>query len=64
MSHSELSEQLQSMVGVAVLDSSAKMFLIEGVQSDLDQAARTADGWQLVPQTFTPLPNPRKKLRD
>jgi hypothetical protein len=62
MSPSEVTEHLQGMAGVAVLDSSAKMFLIEGNQSDLELAAQSMRGWQLIPEQFTPLPNPRKKV--
>ena len=59
---SEATEHLRGMAGVAVLDSSSKMFLIEGSQADLELAAQGMKGWQLIPERFTPLPNPRKKV--
>ena len=62
MSPSDVTEHLQAIEGVAVLDSSSKMFLIEGSPSDLELAAQSMNGWLLVPERFTPLPNPRKKL--
>lgn len=62
MSPSEVTQHLQDIAGVAVLDSSSKMFLIEGSQSDLELAAQSMSGWQLIPEHFTPLPNPRKKI--
>jgi hypothetical protein len=62
MSPAEVTEHLQSMADVVVLDSSAKMFLIEGNQPDLELAVQSMAGWQLTPERFTPLPNPRKKI--
>ena len=58
----ELIEQLRSFTGIAVLDSSPRMFLLEGSQADLDRAMRKIAGWRLVPETMTPLPDTRVKL--
>lgn len=59
----ELTERLRCTDGVTVLDSSPKMFLLEGRKPDLDRAVRNVSGWQLVPETFTPLPDPHAKLK-
>ena len=39
------------------------MFLLEGSKPDLDRAVRNVSGWQLVPETLTPLPDPDAKLK-
>ena len=38
------------------------MFLIEASQSDLELVAQSMNGWQLIPEQFVPVPNPRKKI--
>ncbi len=58
----ELTERLREIAGIKVLDSSARMFLLEGSQPDLDRAVKDIAGWQLIPESFTPLPDPRPKL--
>lgn len=63
MSISEVTERLHGSAGIAVLDTSSKMFLIEGAKSDIERATQNLDGWKLIPETSTPLPDTRKKLR-
>ena len=58
----ELTERLREIAGIKVLDSSARMFLLEGKQPDLDRVVKDLTGWQLIPESFTPLPDPRPKL--
>lgn len=57
----ELTERLREIAGIKVLDSSARMFLLEGSRADLDCAVKDLAGWQLIPESFTPLPDPRPK---
>ena len=57
----ELTERLREIAGIKVLDSSARMFLLEGKQPDLDRVVKDLAGWQLTPESFTPLPDPRPK---
>ena len=63
MSPSLVAGRLQSRAGIAVLDATSKMFLIEGAKADIELATQNLEGWQLIPETSTPLPNTRKKLR-
>lgn len=58
----ELTKRLRSIAGIRVLDSSTKMLLLEGNQSDLEREVLDLPGWQLIPETTTPLPDPRPKL--
>ncbi len=44
MSPSEVTEHLQGRAGIAVLDTSSKMFLIEGAKSDIELAAQDLKG--------------------
>lgn len=62
MSPAEVTEHLHDMEGVVVLDRSSKMFLIEGSKSDMEVVAQSMNGWQLIPERFAPLPNPRKRI--
>ena len=63
MSPAQVTEHLQGSAGIAVLDTSSKMFLIEGAKSAIELATRNLEGWKVVPETSTPLPDTRKKLR-
>lgn len=58
----ELARHLRSIAGVKVLDSSPRMFLIESAKPALEQMAEKLSGWQIVPESFTPLPDPRPKI--
>jgi hypothetical protein len=63
MSPAQVTEYLQGSAGISVLDTSSKMLLIEGAKSDIELATRNLEGWKVVPETSTPLPDTRKKLR-
>jgi hypothetical protein len=50
--------------GTEVLDHSDRMLLVEGVQDELEAAARALDGWVLTPEKIISIPDPRKKIKD
>ncbi len=58
----ELARHLRTVAGVKVLDSSPRMFLIESGKPAIDQISEQLSGWQIVPESFTPLPDPRLKI--
>jgi hypothetical protein len=59
---SGLPEYLHAMRGVTVLDESPRMLLVDGPAKALNAAVRRYQGWELVPEGFTPLPDTRVKI--
>lgn len=51
------------MQGVTVLDESPRMLLVDGPAEALNAAVRRFQGWELVPEGFTPLPDTRVKIK-
>lgn len=50
--------------GITVLDnSSPRMLLVEGDQSELKALVASMPGWIMAPEQTIPLPDPRQKLR-
>ena len=43
-------------------DSSARMLLVEGIESDVRPLVEKMGGWILVPETFTKRPDPRVRI--
>jgi hypothetical protein len=56
--------RLSNVPGTEVLDHSDRMLLVEGVQDELEAAARALDGWVLTPEKIISIPDPRKKIKD
>ncbi|HXD40185.1 MAG TPA: hypothetical protein VN649_06460 [Ramlibacter sp.] len=57
-----LAERLHAMPGVTVLDESPRMLLVDGPAAALKAAVRDFQGWEIVPEGFTPLPDTRVKI--
>jgi len=58
-----LHAHLQTLAGVQVLDASARMMLVDAPQEVLQQAVGAHQGWEMAPETITPLPDTRVKIR-
>ena len=58
-----LSARLGAAAGVKVLDESPRMLLVEGSRPALDRALKDIEGWEVIPETTTPLPDPRPRIR-
>lgn len=58
-----LGAQLGAAVGVTVLDESPRMLLVEGSRAALDRALQGIEGWEITPETSTPLPDTRTRIR-
>jgi hypothetical protein len=58
-----LHAHLQTLAGVQVLDASARMMLVDAPQDVLQQAVGAHQGWEMAPETITPLPDTRAKIR-
>ncbi|MBA3773270.1 MAG: hypothetical protein H0X13_12530 [Ramlibacter sp.] len=61
-SGSNLPEHLNSVVGVTVLDASPLMVLVDAPRETLARAMKQYQGWEIIPETLTPLPDTRVKL--
>lgn len=57
-----LPEKLQHTRGVKVIDASPRMVLVDAAQSTLKKVVAQFDDWEMVPETFTPVPDTRVKL--
>ena len=58
-----LPAHLDSLAGVKVVDASPRMVLVDASRAVITQAMKQIDGWEIVPETLTPLPDTRAKLR-
>lgn len=58
-----LALQLQQGHGVQVLDQSPRMLLVCADAAALAAALQACSGWQLMPETTTPRPDPRPRVR-
>lgn len=54
---------LQQGRAVQVLDQSPRMLLVCGDAAALAAALQACNGWQLMPETTTPRPDPRPRVR-
>jgi hypothetical protein len=55
--------RLQDGHGVRVLDRSPRMLLVAGAAADLSKALLGSAGWSLSPETSTPLPGPKARIK-
>lgn len=62
LSPSNLSQHLDSVVGVTVLDVSPRMVLVDASQAALAKAMKQFADWEIIPETLTPMPDTRVKL--
>lgn len=54
-------ERISSTAGVSVIDTTARMVLVEASAADGSQLASTLAGWVCVPEQTVPLPDPRPR---
>lgn len=52
----QLQARLENTAGVRVIDASPRMLLVCGPRAAIEQAAGHFPGWQLIPETHSPLP--------
>lgn len=62
-SATSLPEHLKTFEGVKVLDASARMVLVDAPRATLARALEQYGDWEIIPETQTPLPDTRVKLR-
>lgn len=58
----ELPRHLDATAGVQLLDESPRMLLVDASRKTLDRAMKGYSGWEVVPETFTALPDPRVQI--
>jgi hypothetical protein len=58
-----LHAHLQALALVKVLDASPRMMLVEAPREVLEQAVGAHAGWEIAPESFTPLPDTRAKVK-
>lgn len=58
-----LAEALTGLRGVQVLDRTPRMLLVSGPRPAVEGAMHAFDGWVLAPETMTPLPDPKPRLK-
>lgn len=58
----ELPRHLDATAGVQVLDESPRMLLVDASRKALDRAMQGYSDWEVVPETFTALPDPRARI--
>ena len=54
-------ERISSTAGVSVIDTTARMVLVEASAADSSRLADTLAGWVCVPEQTVPLPDPRPR---
>lgn len=57
-----LPRHLDATAGVQVLDETPRMLLVDASRKVLDRALKGYSDWEVVPETFTPLPDPRVQI--
>ena len=58
-----LEQRLRKSHGVQVLDRTPRMLLVGGERAELELALHGCRGWTLMPESTTPLPDPRPRLK-
>ncbi|MBL8361805.1 MAG: hypothetical protein JNN18_15035 [Rubrivivax sp.] len=58
-----LAEALSGQRGVRVLDRTPRMLLVTGPRPAVEGAMHAFAGWVLAPETMTPLPDPKPRLK-
>jgi hypothetical protein len=58
-----LHAHLQALAGVQVIDASPRMMLVDAPEDVLQEAVGAHQGWVMAPETTTPLPDTRAKLK-
>jgi hypothetical protein len=58
-----LKAHLDTAAGVKVLDESLRMLLVEGSRAALDRALENIEDWDVIPESTTPLPDPKPRVR-
>ncbi|MDE2613688.1 MAG: hypothetical protein KGL78_09625 [Burkholderiales bacterium] len=58
-----LTARLRVCASVQVLDRSPRMLLVAAEESELAAALQGCRGWSMVPETITPRPDPRPRVK-
>ena len=56
--------RIRELPQARIIDTSARMLLVEAPLSSLSALARAMPAWTITAEQFVPLPNPRPKLAD
>lgn len=55
--------RIRSLSDAQIIDSTPRMLLIEAPDQELKSALSSMSEWIVTEETYTPLPDPRPKLR-
>jgi hypothetical protein len=58
-----LPDELGSLKGVTIIESSPRMVLVDAPAKVLERAMQEFSDWMVIPETFTPVPDTRPKLK-
>jgi hypothetical protein len=56
-------EKIRAAPNLKVIDESPRMMLVEADEEAAHASVNNMDGWTVSPETMTPLPDTRKKIR-
>jgi hypothetical protein len=56
-------DRIRALPESKVIDSSPRMLLMEAPDAALAELVRSIPSWSVSPEEFTPLPDPRPKIR-
>lgn len=57
--------QVRSTTGVTIVDdSSSRMLLVEGAESELKKVMEGLSNWVMSAETFTKVPDPRPRVQE
>ena len=55
--------RIRALSATKIMDSSARMLLVEGPPDRITQLLRDLSNWTMSPETFVDIPDPRPKPR-
>lgn len=56
-------EKIRAAANLKVVDESPRMLLVEGEEQAAHASVQDMDGWTVTPESMTPLPDTRQKIR-
>jgi len=56
-------EKIRAAPNIKVVDESPRMMLVEADEEAAHASVHDMDGWTVTPETMTPLPDTREKIR-
>jgi len=57
-------QKVRSIAGLATIDSSERMLLVDGPEASVRAAVENMLGWSMTPEQTIPLPDTRKKIQN